>query len=60
MIADILTKITFVSGVDKGFKIIDSLEGISCIALTTDFKIYKSSRWHTKIEGLSTEFTMEN
>jgi len=60
MIADILTKITFVSGVDKGFKIIDSLEGISCFALTTDFKIYKSSRWHTKIEGLSTEFTMEN
>jgi thiamine biosynthesis lipoprotein len=60
MIADILTKITFVSGVDKGFKIIDSLEGISCMALTKDFKIYKSSRWHTKIEDLSTEFTMEN
>ena len=60
MIADILTKITFVSGVDKGFKIIDSLEGISCMAVTTDFKIYKSSRWDIKMEDLSTEFTMEN
>ncbi|AWK51750.1 FAD:protein FMN transferase [Clostridium beijerinckii] len=60
MIADILTKITFVSGVDKGFKIIDSLEGISCMVVTTDFKIYKSSRWDTKMEDLSTEFTMAN
>jgi len=60
MIADILTKITFVSGVDKGFKIIDSLEGISCMAVTTDFKIYKSSRWDIKMEDLSTEFTMAN
>jgi len=60
MIADILTKITFVRGVDKGFKIIDSLEGISCMAVTTDFKIYKSSRWDIKMEDLSTEFTMAN
>lgn len=60
MIADILTKITFVSGVDKGLKIIDSLEGISCMAVTTDFKIYKSSKWDTKMEDLSPEFTMAN
>ena len=60
MIADILTKITFVSGVDKGFKIIDSLKGISCMAVTTDFKIYNSSKWGTKMEDLSTEFTMVN
>ncbi len=60
MIADILTKITFVRGVDKGFKIIDSLEGISCMAVTTDFKIYKSSRWDIKMEDLSSEFTMVN
>ena len=60
MIADILTKITFVSGVDKGFKIIDSLKGISCMAVTTDFKIYNSSKWDTKMEDLSTEFTMVN
>ncbi len=60
MVADILTKITFVSGVDKGLKIIDSLEGVSCIAVTTDFKLYKSSKWNTKIEDLSPEFIMAN
>lgn len=60
MIADILTKITFVSGVDEGFKIIESLEGVSCMAVTTDFKIYKSSRWDTKMEDLSAEFTIVN
>ncbi|OOM70723.1 FAD:protein FMN transferase [Clostridium sp. BL-8] len=60
MLADILTKVTFVSGVDKGFKIIDSLDGISCMAVTTDFKIYKSSKWDTNIEDLSSDFTMAN
>ncbi|GFP74445.1 FAD:protein FMN transferase [Clostridium fungisolvens] len=60
MLADILTKVTFVSGVDKGMKIIDSIEGISCMAVTTDFKIYKSSKWDTKIEELSPDFKLAN
>lgn len=60
MLADILTKVTFVSGVDKGFKIIDSLSGISCIAVTTDYKIYKSSKWNTQLVDLSPEFKMVN
>jgi thiamine biosynthesis lipoprotein len=60
MVADILTKITFVSGVEKGLKIIDSLEGVSCMAVTTDFKLYKSSKWNTKMEDLSPEFIMTN
>lgn len=60
MLADILTKITFVSGVDKGFKIIDSLKGVSCMTVTTDYKLYKSSKWDTEIEELSPEFTMGN
>lgn len=60
MLADTLTKITFVSGVDKGMKIIDSLPGISCIAQTTDFKIYKSSAWNIPLDNLSPEFKMAN
>lgn len=60
MVADILTKITFLSGVDKGLKIIDSLEGVSCMAVTTDYKLYKSSRWDAKMENLDAEFTMAN
>lgn len=60
MLADILTKVTFVSGVEKGMKIIDSIEGISCMAVTTDFKIYKSSKWDTKLEDLSSDFKLAN
>lgn len=60
MLADILTKITFVSGVEKGLETIDSLKGISCMVVTTDFKLYKSSKWNAKIEDLSPEFKMAN
>ena len=60
MIADILTKITFVNGVDKGLKIIDSIPGVSCMAITTDNKIYKSANWKSQLESISPEFEMAN
>ncbi|HEY5583964.1 MAG TPA: FAD:protein FMN transferase [Ruminiclostridium sp.] len=60
MLADILTKVTFVSGVDKGLKLIDSLSGVSSMAVTTDYKIYKSSKWKTQLDNLSSEFKMVN
>lgn len=60
MIADILTKITFVNGADKGLKIIDGIEGVSCMAITTDNKIYKSSNWNTELDSISPEFEMAN
>lgn len=60
MLADILTKVTFVSGVEKGLKVIDSLSGVSCIVVTTDSKIYKSSKWNTKLDDLSPDFKMAN
>jgi thiamine biosynthesis lipoprotein len=60
MEADILTKVTFVSGVDKGFKIIDSIPGVACLATTTDNKVYKSSNWKLQIDALSEEFSLQN
>jgi len=60
LLADILTKVTFVSGVDKGFKIINSLPGVSCLAVTTDYKIYKSTNWKTQLDDLNPDFTIEN
>lgn len=60
MLADILTKTVFVSGVDKGLKLIDSIPGASCIAVTTGNKIYKSSNWKTELKSLNPEFTMAN
>lgn len=60
MIADILTKTVFVSGVDKGLKFIDSLQGVSCIAITSDYNIYKSSNWNIKLDKLDSEFKIAN
>jgi thiamine biosynthesis lipoprotein len=60
MEADILTKVTFVSGVDKGFKIIDNIPGVACLATTTDNKVYKSSNWKLQIDALSEEFSLQN
>jgi thiamine biosynthesis lipoprotein len=60
MLADLLTKATFVSGVDKGLKIIDSIPGVSCLAVTTDNKIYKSAGWKLQLEDLSSDFTIVN
>ncbi|WMJ89015.1 FAD:protein FMN transferase [Anaerocolumna sp. MB42-C2] len=60
MLADILTKVTFVSGIEKGFHIINSIQGVECIAVTTDYKIYKSSGWKDDMENISPEFTLVN
>ncbi|MFU0828468.1 MAG: FAD:protein FMN transferase [Lachnoclostridium sp.] len=58
MLADILTKVTFVSGIEKGFQIIDTLPGVECMAITTDSKIYKSSGWEDGIEDISSDFSV--
>jgi thiamine biosynthesis lipoprotein len=58
MIADILTKTVFVSGIEKGIKFIDGIEGVACIGVTSDYKIYKSSRWEKEFRNLNTEFKM--
>ncbi|WFR55533.1 FAD:protein FMN transferase [Anaerocolumna sp. AGMB13025] len=60
MLADILTKVTFVSGTRKGFQIIDSLPGVECLAITTDNKIYKSSGWKDEVENISPDFKVQN
>ena len=60
MLADILTKTVFVSGVDKGIKFIDSIPGVSCLAITTDYKIYKSSSWKKQLKSLNADFTLVN
>lgn len=58
MLADTLTKVTFVLGVEKGMKIIDTMPGVSVMAETTDFKVYKSKSWKANVENLSSDFTM--
>lgn len=60
MLADILTKITFVNGVDKGLNIINSIPGVSCVVQTTDYKVYKSSAWIIPLDDLSPDFKLAN
>ncbi|MDG5857146.1 FAD:protein FMN transferase [Clostridium beijerinckii] len=60
MLADILTKTVFIAGVDNGLKFIDSLQGVSCMAITSDYNIYKSSSWNIKLDKLDPEFKFAN
>lgn len=60
MLADILTKVTFVSGIEKGFQIIDSLSGVECLAITTDYEIYKSAGWEDGVEEIGSDFSVMN
>lgn len=60
MLADIITKMVFVSGIDKGLEIIDSVLGVSCMAVGTDYKIYKSSCWKIQLNKIDSEFTIMN
>lgn len=58
MLADILTKATFILGVEKGFEIIDSMSGVACLAVTDDYKIYKSSNWQLSLDDISKDFVV--
>ncbi|AJH00721.1 thiamine biosynthesis protein ApbE [Clostridium beijerinckii] len=60
MLADILTKTVFIAGVDNGLKFIDSLQGVSCMAITSDYNIYKSSNWNIKLDKLDPDFKFAN
>lgn len=58
MLADILTKVTFVLGIDKGLDIINDIDGVECLAITTDNEIYKSAGWTLEVEILSDDLKM--
>lgn len=60
MLADICTKIVFVYGVEKGFKIIDNVPGVACMAVTTDYQVYESSNWNLQIDDLDSKFKIVN
>jgi len=60
MLADICTKIVFVNGIEKGFKIIDSISGVACMAVTTDYQVYESSNWNLQISDLNSQFKLTN
>lgn len=56
MLADLLTKIVFVLGPQKGIKLLESIPGVSCMAAASDYKVYTSPGMQGLIENLSTDF----
>ncbi len=60
MLADIMSLTVFELGTEKGIKLIDSMPNLACEITTTDYKIYKSSRFKDRISNLSNDFTFVN
>ena len=58
MLADILTKAAFVSGVKRGFAVLDGLAGVSCMAAGSGFRLYRSGSWDLKLSSLSPDFSL--
>jgi thiamine biosynthesis lipoprotein len=56
MLADVCTKIVFIYGVEKGFQIIDNMQGVSCMAVTADYQVHKSANWNVQISNLDSEY----
>ena len=60
MLCDILTTTVFTLGPEKGLKLIDSLQGVSCEITTSDYKVYTSVGFKARIIDLNKEFTFAN
>ena len=59
MLADILTKAAFVSGTERGFAIIEGLEGSSCMAAGSDYRLYCSQDWKLTLSSVSPDFKLD-
>jgi len=60
MLSDILTTTVFTLGPEKGLKLIDSLQGVSCEITTSDYKVYTSVGFKDRIIDLNKEFKFVN
>lgn len=60
MLADLLTKIVFVLGPEKGMKILETLPDVECMAATSDYKVYTTPGMKDKIQNLSSDFKFAN
>jgi thiamine biosynthesis lipoprotein len=60
MLADLLTTTVFTLGPEKGLKLIDSLQGVSCEITTSDYKVYTSEGFKDRIIDLNKEFKFVN
>ncbi|SNX54705.1 FAD:protein FMN transferase [Thermoanaerobacterium sp. RBIITD] len=56
--ADALSTITFILGVDKGMKLIESMPGVDAIFVTPDYKVYATSGLKGKLKITDTRFKL--
>ena len=56
---DALSTSTYIMGLDKGIKLIESIKGVDAIFITSDKKIYVTSGLKNSFELTSKEFTYE-
>ncbi|AFK86314.1 ApbE family lipoprotein [Thermoanaerobacterium aotearoense SCUT27] len=56
--ADALSTITFILGVDKGMKLIESMPGVDAIFVTPDYKVYATSGLKGKLKITDSRFKL--
>ena len=60
MLSDLLTTTVFTLGPEKGLKLIDSLQEVSCEITTSDYKVYTSEGFKDRIIDLNKDFKFAN
>ena len=60
MVADALSTMTFVLGVEEGLKIVESLDDVEALFITKDQKLYASSGFLENFELTDDTFVIEN
>ena len=56
ILSDILTTAVFTLGPDKGIKLINSLDKVSCEITTSDYKVYTSDSFKDRVTKLNKDF----
>lgn len=59
MLADLLTKIVFVLGPEKGMKILENIPKVDCVAVTPDYRVYTTPGIKDNIQIINQEFKLE-
>lgn len=60
IIADILTTTVFSLGPEKGLKLINNMQKVSCEITTSDYKVYTSDGFKDRITNLHKDFKFSN
>lgn len=60
MLSDILSTTVFALGAEEGLRLVESLSGVSCSITTTDYKVFTSKGFQTRLENLNEKYEFAN